>query len=238
MSRSPSEMRRPSDANTEHAVHGDDAAYLLPMGIFLAFTWAASHWESFYPAAYPLKALLTAGALLVLRRHYTRINWNGLWLGVLVGALVAGQWIGMEKLLLHVWPNYPRMAHAAFNPFEHFQSPAMIWSFIAVRWAGAVLIVPVMEELFWRDYLWRTLLAPSDFKLAGIGEWDSRVFIVIAVVFGAGVHVEWMTAIVCGLIYGALLVKTRSLGACIVAHAVTNFLLGAYVIHWHDWAFW
>jgi hypothetical protein len=37
---------------------------------------------------------------------------------------------------------------------------------------------------------------------------------------------------------GALLVHTKSLGACIVAHATTNLLLAAYVLYtrlWHLW---
>ena len=45
-------------------------------------------------------------------------------------------------------------------------------------------------------------------------------------------------AIVWGLLIAVLLVRTRSLGACIVAHAVTNFLLGAYVLYTREWFFW
>ena len=35
-----------------------------------------------------------------------------------------------------------------------------------------------------------------------------------------------------------LLARTKSLWACIVAHAVTNLLLGLYVIHFHQWQYW
>jgi hypothetical protein len=54
----------------------------------------------------------------------------------------------------------------------------------------------------------------------------------------ATVHVQWMTAIVWGLMIAALLVYTRSLGACIIAHGVTNFLLGGYVLFTKNWYFW
>jgi membrane protease YdiL (CAAX protease family) len=54
----------------------------------------------------------------------------------------------------------------------------------------------------------------------------------------AAVHIQWMTAIVWGSMIALLLVRTRSLGACIIAHAVTNLLLGVYVLYTHDWAFW
>jgi CAAX prenyl protease-like protein len=236
----PDSSSLPSDhaLGSNHAGPGDDVAYLLPMGTFLVLTWVGTEWDSLYPWTYLLKTVLTAILLIAFRRHYTKIRWNYAWLGALVGLLVLFQWVGMEKLLLHFWPHYPRLPHDIYVPAEHIASPWLRGSFIAVRWTGASLVVPVMEELFWRDYLWRTLLAPNDFKLAQVGEWDWKVYLIVAVAFGAGVHVEWMTAIVCGLIFGALLVRTRSLGACIIAHGVTNFLLGAYVLGWHDWAFW
>ncbi len=103
---------------------------------------------------------------------------------------------------------------------------------------GAVLVVPVMEELFWRDYLWRQILAPSDFKLAEVGEFGWAPFLIVPLAF-ATVHGNWwLTAVVWGLMIAILLVSTKSLGACIVAHAVTNLLLALYVLHTHDWAFW
>jgi CAAX prenyl protease-like protein len=216
----------------------DEAAYFLPMAVFLAFTWLGDQWAPAYAWTYAIKTLLTAGLIWRFRAHYTRISWRYWWLGAIVGVIGLVQWVGMETLLLSHWPNYPRMSHEVFVPFQFFPNHWQAWLFIAVRWAGASLVVPVMEELFWRDFLWRTLLAPNDFKLAAIGEWNVAVFLGVAVAFGAGVHIEWMTAIVWGLMIGLLLVWTKSLGACIVMHAVTNFLLGAYVLHTGDWKFW
>jgi hypothetical protein len=108
---------------------------------------------------------------------------------------------------------------------------------VAIRLAGAVLVVPFMEELFWRDFLWRSILAPNDFKLARIGEWDWKAFLIVTLLF-ASVHIQWMTAIVWGVMIAMLLVRTRSLGACIIAHGVTNLLLGLYVLYTGDWYFW
>ena len=215
-----------------------DAAYVLPMAVFLAFTWAGGHWEHFYPASYVLKTVLTAILLVLFWKKYTPIRWNFWWLGAVLGILGVVQWIGMETLLLRHWPNYPRLSGAAFDPQAAFASPAAMWGFIAVRWAGAALVVPVMEELFWRDFLWRSVVAPADFKLARLGDWDRGIPLLVVTLAFASVHVEWMTAIVWGIMVGALLIYTRSLGACIIMHAVTNFLLGAYVLFRHDWRFW
>src|SRR4030095_7486633 len=119
-----------------------------------------------------------------------------------------------------------------------FQTPAAFWSFVAVRIVGAVLVVPVMEELFWRDYLWRQVLAPNDFKLAAGGGGSWTPFLIVAGAF-AFVHGNWwLTSIVWALMVGALLVYTKSLGACIIAHSVTNLLLALYVLWRKEWAFW
>ena len=76
------------------------------------------------------------------------------------------------------------------------------------------------------------------FKLAFIGEWSLGAFLIVAGAF-ATVHGNWWpTAIVWALLIGALLVYTKSLGACIIAHAVTNLLLAVYVLVYHDWSFW
>ncbi len=215
----------------------DDVAYVLPMAVFLLFTFAGGHWPSFFVSSYIIKTLLTAALLILLRRHYTKINWSYVWLGVIVGIVGIVQWVGMEKLLLHLWPNYPRPSAEPIDPFTQIASPALLWSFIAIRIVGPVLVVPFMEEYFWRDFLWRTIIAPNDFKLARIGEWDWKAFAIVTLAF-ASVHIQWMTAIVWGAMIAWLLVRTRSLGACMIAHGVTNLLLGIYVLHTHDWAFW
>jgi hypothetical protein len=211
-----------------------DWAYILPMAAFLVFTWIGAEWPSTYFAVYPIKTIVVGILLALLWRNYTPIRWNYAWLGVLAGVVGVAQWVLMEKLI----PGYPRQAHIVFDPEKEIVSGDLRWAFITVRWAGASLLVPVMEELFWRDYLWRTLMAPHDFAKARIGAWDWKTLVMVAVVFGAGVHVEWPTAIVWGFLIGWLLIYTRSLGACIIAHGMTNFLLGLYVLISKDWRFW
>jgi len=218
-------------------LQSDDVAYLAPMGAFLLLTWVGGHWPDAYPGSYVAKKIVAAGLLIYFRKYYTKSRWNFWWLGILIGIVGVVQWVGMEKLILHFWPNYPRPSVEIWNPYQHFVSPAAMWSFIAIRWMGASLVVPFMEELFWRDYLWRTIAAPNDFKLASVGEWDWRALVFVSLLF-ATVHVQWMTAIVWGFLIAGLLMYTRSLGACIIAHGVTNFLLGFYVLFTKNWYFW
>ena len=221
----------------------DDLAYVAPMAVFLVFTWAGTRGRDFSPVAYPAlyaaKTLVVAALLVAFRRHYTRIRWDYWWLGAIVGVIGIFQWVGMQLWLEQHTSWFRRAPDAwAFNPFVDIASPPWRAAFFAVRVAGAVLLVPVMEELFWRDFLWRQVLAPNDFKLARVGEWGWAPFLVVSGAF-ALVHGNWwLTSIVWAMMIGALLVYTKSLGACIVAHAVTNALLAAYVLKTHDWAFW
>jgi hypothetical protein len=223
---------------TYRSSHRDDLAYIAPMAAFLLLTQVGSSWPASMPVGYVIKTFLAGALLIWFRKSYTRIRWDYWWLGVLVGIVGIVQWVGMELLLLKYFPHYPRLAAEAYDPVKMLgHNPAWMWSFILIRWAGAALMVPFMEELFWRDFLWRTTQAPNDFKLAGIGEPDWKAVLIVAALF-ASVHIQWITALVWGLMIAVLLIRTRSLGACIIAHGVTNLLLGAYVQYTHDWYFW
>jgi uncharacterized protein len=212
-------------------------AYVIPMFLFLGLTQVGASFQSVYPYTYVAKTLVVAIALVLLWPKFTPIRWNHWWLGVIVGVVGIFQWVPMQLWLQRF--EFFAPSPGAFDPTAYFEGrPGLMWSFIAVRLAGATLLVPVMEELFWRDWLWRSIIAPNDFKLAEVGEWDWKAFLGVSGAF-ALVHGNWwLTAIVWGLMVAALLAYTKSLGACIIAHAVTNLLLGLYVLYTKEWFFW
>ena len=221
----------------------DDILYFLPMVVFLLFVGLGGlgkdtgHGTTWYPWTYVARAL-TVGVLLILfRRAYTKIRWNHWWLGLIVGVAGFFQWIGMQLFLQHHFAFF-KPAEGAFNPDLFFSSPASRYAFIAVRLLGAALVVPFMEELFWRDFAWRSIIAPNDFKLAKVGEWDLKAFLIVPLAFSVVHGNWWLTAVVWALMVGALLAYTKSLGACIIAHATTNLMLGLYVLYSKQWFFW
>jgi len=218
---------------------GTDTAYIAPMATFIGIIFIASYLpESAYPWMYVARAVIVAAMLVYFWKQYTKITWNFWWLGIIVGVIGIFQWIGMQLFLQNHFEFFKPGTTGIFNPYDYFQSPGSRWAWITIRVLSASLIVPVMEELFWRDYLWRQVLAPNDFRLAAVGEFDWKPFLGIAVVF-AFVHGNWWaTSIVWALMIHCLLVYTKSIGACIIAHGVTNLLLAGYVLKTRDWAFW
>jgi hypothetical protein len=123
---------------------------------------------------------------------------------------------------------------ATFTPLDAQGQP--IWPLIIVRWVGAALIVPVMEELFWRSFLMRWFdneifegVVP---QLVGL-----RAIVLSTFVFMLA-HTLWLAAIVAGLAYAWLYRRTGKLWVPVIAHAVTNGLLGIWVVMTGNWAFW
>lgn len=215
-----------------------DTAYIAPMATFLLLTAAGGQWPTLYVASYVIKTVIVGAMLIYFWQYFTRIRWDYWWLGIIVGVIGIFQWVPMQLWLQNNFAFFKSDPSAAFNPTTAFDSPMAMWSFIAVRIIGAVIVVPIMEELFWRDYLWRSILAPANFKLAKVGEWAWAPFLIVSIVF-ATVHGNWwLTAIGWALMIGILLAVTRSIGACIIAHAVTNLLLAIWVLRTHSWDFW
>jgi CAAX prenyl protease-like protein len=220
----------------------DEVAYVLPMLVFLLLTglpgMLPARWmAAAYPITYSVKTVVVAALLFALRQHYTPIRWNFWWMGILLGIVGIFQWVLMQNWLGNHF-SWFALSHDAFDPTKAIASPRVRNAFIAVRMIGAVMVVPVMEELFWRDFLWRTILAPNDFKLASIGEFGWAPVLIVPIAFSS-VHGNWFpTAIVWGVLIELLLVWSRSLGACILMHATTNLLLAIYVLQYHAWGFW
>lgn len=107
----------------------------------------------------------------------------------------------------------------------------------AIRLFGASIVVPVMEELFWRSFLIRWIINPEDFKNIPLGTFTLSSFAITVVLFGLEHHL-WLAGMVAGAIYNGVLYKTRGLWPCVIAHAVTNLTLGIHVLITQEWQWW
>lgn len=210
--------------------------YVVPMALFILLTalegMAPKPW---YVWLYAAKAVVVTGALVLFRSVWKDIRFEARVLlpALVVGLLVFVVWIVVDPLT-------PALSflgkRAEFNPFTAISDPAQRGLFLAVRFYGLALMVPIMEELFWRSFLLRYITAP-DYETVPLGTYSPTAFAAVAGLFALA-HPEWLAALICACAYALLLRATRSLFACIVAHAVTNLALGIYVLITHQWRFW
>lgn len=183
---------------------------------------------------YPVKAGLVALALVVLWRHYTELkSWSlsfgHVFLSLAVGLLVLVLWVNLDA----GWMLMGEMGKG-YNPTQ--ETGQIDWMLVAFRIAGAALVVPIMEELFWRSFLQRWVQNP-DFLALNPAQIGLKALLIASALFAIE-HVQWLAGLIAGLAYGWLYIRTRNLWAPILAHAVTNGGLGIYVVATGQWSFW
>lgn len=217
-------------------------ARTIPFVVFVVLTFAQGHVPS--PGQYwlYLAKVLVGGALLwYARPALPELRWNFSLSAIGTGVAVFALWIGLDPLLesLGLRGSYPKLnlGGAPWNPPATFGdgSPAA-WGFIAVRLAGSALLVPMLEEIFFRSFLYRYLEKP-DFLSIPPGRFLPRAFLIAGLIFGLE-HREWLAGLLAGFAYQGLVCRTGRLGDAIAAHAITNLLLGVWVVTRSQWHFW
>jgi len=213
-------------------------ARVAPFGIFLLLTSAQGRFFNgsefwFYLA----KTVIGAGLIWAMRPLVAEMRWAFSWEAVAVGVAVFAVWVGLDA-------HYPKFvkAGAAWNPDMAFGGGSgLAWLFILTRIIGSTLVVPPLEEVFYRSFVYRELaalkLADPKFESVPLNHFGWLPFLGTAIVFGFS-HVEWLAAILCGMAYQFLVLRKNRLGDAMTAHAITNFLLGGWIVWRGDWHFW
>ncbi len=188
-----------------------------------------------YPIAYAVRVAIVAALAWWYRETWKDLrplpSLANLVLAIITGGLVILLWIGLDG---H-YPSLPFLSQrAAFDPSRLTVSSR--WWFIMVRMLGLVVLVPLIEELFWRSFLIRWLI-DQNFRRVPIGRVTPVTAVVSAALF-ATAHPEWLPALLTGLLWAWLLWQTKSLSACVASHVVANLALGIYVIVTGEWKYW
>jgi CAAX prenyl protease-like protein len=217
--------------------------YVIPMFGYLVLTTLEGSLPSaaggaspfWYPLAYTAKVAIVAALMWACHSTWRDLKpWPGgraIALAVALGLAVTVVWVGLDGF----YPTFAMLGtRAGFDPGS--LPPAVRWPFVAVRLVGLVVLVPIFEELFWRSFLIRWLIA-EDFTKVPIGRVTPLAAVVSSVIFGA-VHPEWLPGVLTGLVWAWLLRRTASVSACVVSHATANLALGLYVLTTGDWKFW
>lgn len=216
-------------------------AFTLPMAVFLALLallsflqkpggafWLASPEYWIYPAQ-----TIVCGALLILFwREYQFQAARRIAFAVAVALLVFALWISPQAL----FGLAPRTD--GFNPETFSSQPAAYWATVFLRFLRLVIVVPLVEEIFWRGFLLRYFINEK-FYAVPMGAFSWLSFTIVTVGFGfAHSREDWIPALITGALYNGVAYRTKSLSACVLAHALTNLLLGLWIMNTRQWGFW
>jgi CAAX prenyl protease-like protein len=196
-----------------------------------------------YPLVYALKLALTVAAVLLVLPGYRQFPWRVTPLAVFVGAAGALLWVGICRLHLEARLLEPLGlgkfldlgVRSAYNPLEELAArPALAWGFFALRWFGMAVVVAVAEEFFVRGFVVRFAVAP-DWWAVPFGKVNAAAVLAGTLVPMLMHPAELFAAAAWFSLVTWLMVRTRSIWDCVVAHGVTNLLLGVYVVFSNDW---
>lgn len=217
------------------------AAFLLPMAAFFLLlalssvlpkvgdaSWLASPEYWIYPAQ-----TIICGALLIWFWREYDFGAVRRVLFTCAGALVVfALWIAPQALLGFA----PRLD--GFNPDLFSGQTGVYWATILFRFLRLVVVVPLVEEIFWRGFLLRYFINDK-FWAVPMGAFSWTSFAAVTVGFGvAHSRADWIGAFLASALYNWVAYRTKSLGSCVLAHAITNLLLGLWIMSTRQWGFW
>jgi len=239
--------------------------FVAPFALFMLMLFMEDEDTGSKYYIYPLKALLVGLLILWIWKRLPKIEIKT-WLGsIAIGVVGFVVWVGLEPWL--VWSHdahdggFNAYKYAEANGY----GLNVVYALLAIRIFSAAVVVPIAEELFWRGFLMRFLINPNGKKIPRpdakapvldwldydldrytyddwwknpLGQYRPVSFWATAFIFSM-VHGDfWILAIIYAVLVGWLFCRTKSLGDAILAHGVTNLLLGFYVLYTQQWWWW
>jgi uncharacterized protein len=220
-------LRQKFEGSPEYARVAPFAAYAV-LGFFQGQLGPESRYWF-----YIFKTLIGAWLLWQVRPFVQEMRWRISWEAIVVGVAICALWVGLDGL----YPRLQKLDNGA-TPFQQFGAgSALAWFYIGVHVVGMSVIVPPVEEIFYRSFLYRYFVK-IDFLAMPLGQFHALSFVVTSVLFGLMHPDRWLAGILCGLAYQWLVIRKNRLGDAITAHAITNFLLAVWILWKGAWTFW
>jgi len=212
--------------------------YVAPFVIFLALIGLSHLWPMPALADEILRLVVMLAVLSLVARpvmDFRMQNWGA---SVLVGVAIFILWIAPDLLFvqyrsLFLFDNsVVGTARSSLTEAARHDVPVLF-----LRTLRAVAIVPIVEELFWRGWLMRWVIN-NDFERVPLGAYSALSFWAVALLFASEHGPYWDVGLVAGILFNWWMIRTKSLGDLILAHAVANACLSGYVIAAGKWEYW
>ncbi len=213
--------------------------WVAPFAIFMALLAAAPYlplvqpWESIVRVGILVAALVAfSGSLIRTVRVQHAVG------SVLLGVAVCAMWVAPD-LLVPGWRSHWLFQNSLTGSITNSIAPADLADplVVTLRMVRATLLVPILEELFWRGWLPRWIVNPN-WQTVPLARYTTMAFVASSVLFALEHGPYWEVGLLCGLIYNWWFWKTKSLGDIVLVHAVTNGALSAYVFATGKYEYW
>ncbi|HEX8026885.1 MAG TPA: exosortase E/protease, VPEID-CTERM system, partial [Vicinamibacterales bacterium] len=201
--------------------HDSTAEYLAPFVVVLAAGAMTSAFSSGLDWLYPLRVVAAGWVLWHFRGHYAHLGWSVSWRAVVIGIVTFGLWVVLAPTEARRPDGWP----AALREVPLYSTAG--W--LLFRLIGSVIIAPLAEELAFRAYLTRRLIAP-DVERVPLGAFTWPSFAISSLLFGLLHGSFWLGGVFAGMAFAVALYQRRALGDAVVAHATTNGLLAIYAL--------
>ena len=221
-----------------------ERAYVAPFILFMALLALGEtvtklfEGQAFWMVAtprywvFPVQTIVCA---MALAWHWRRYAWQPparLLFTTGIAVLVFAIWVAPQEGLGFE----PR--RNGFDPAFFGTAGPLALAHVALRWTRLVVVVPLLEEIFWRGFLLRYLIN-QDFTHVPFGKFQWSAFGTVALLFAlAHWGPDFWPALITGALYNAVAHRTRQLSSCVLAHALTNLVLGIYIMRTGQWGFW
>jgi CAAX prenyl protease-like protein len=181
---------------------------------------------------YPLQTIVCGGVVWWFRCDYQWARLKRPVFTVAIALLVLFIWISPQ-----VFFGFSTRT-SGFNPEVFLRQSTLYWTTIALRFLRLVIVVPLVEEIFWRGFFLRYLMA-EDFDRVPFGKFSWLSFTAVTLLFAfSHSQADWAAALCAGALYNIVAYRTGSLVSCVFAHALTNLLLGLWIMNTRQWGFW
>ncbi len=157
---------------------------------------------------------------------------------IALGVAVCAMWVAPD-LLVPGWRSHWLFQNSVTGTLKTSIAPEELANplVVVLRIVRAALLVPILEELFWRGWLPRWIVN-TDWQKVPIGTYNTLAFVGTALLFASEHGPYWEVGLLCGLIYNWWLWRTKSVGDVILVHAVTNAALSAFVLVTKRYEYW
>ena len=218
------------ERRSERATQNPTAAYLMTFVIVMAAGMVSSAASAGFEWLYPLRVVAAAITLWYFRSKYSELNWRFGWFSAAAGFAVFGIWVGLDQLS-------GGHGTSPIGPALASLSSGARFTWLAFRIVGAVVTVPIAEEVAFRGFLIRRIVS-ADFESLSPRHYTFLAILLSSVAFGFLHGGRWIAGSVAGLIYAAAFVRRGRIGDAVLSHALTNGLLAVWVLWSGRWYLW